>query len=73
LIQTGGAGGTDCSIVTDPCNMDYIGLFLYNCTQGNVFQLDRQIVFSNNPGGNLIVEVTDGTNFYTQTITGHHH
>lgn len=70
LIQTGGSGGTDCTIVTDPCNIDYIGLLQYNCTQGNIFQLDGQIVFSNNPGGNLIVEVTDGTNFYTQTING---
>jgi gliding motility-associated-like protein len=71
LIQTGGTGGTDCSIVTpDPCFMSYLGISSSACLSGSVYEINGQVVFSDNPGGNLIIEVSNGVTTYTQTIPG---
>ncbi len=71
LTQTSGTGATDCSIVsTTPCFMNYLGINISACQSGSVYQIDGQVVFSDNPGGNLIIEVTDGVNTYTQVVTG---
>lgn len=71
LVQVGGTGGTDCSIVSvTPCNMEYLGIVISACQSGSVYQIDGQVVFTDNPGGNLIIEVTDGVNTFTQIIPG---
>lgn len=71
LLQTGGLGSTDCSIITPfPCNIDALNAVINPCDPDNTFSISGDFSYTNNPGvGALIVEVDNGTGTFTQTFS----
>jgi len=64
LTQTGGAGATDCSIVTNPCAMSSLTASLTNCYNSPTLSYDigGTVTYSDPPTtGQLIVEDCFGT------------
>lgn len=68
---------TVCFTVLDPsdpacpqCFMTSLNASIGACEAGSVFTVTGDFTFDNNPGGNIIVEVTNASGTYTETITG---
>jgi gliding motility-associated-like protein len=68
LTQTGGTGGTDCSILPN-CIMTSIDAIIGSCQPTNTFSVTGTFTYDNSPtSGTVNVQVTNGSGTYTQTF-----
>lgn len=68
LTQTGGSGGTDCSIVPD-CIMTSLNATIGTCQPNNTFAVTGTFTYDDSPTtGTVSVQVTNGSGTYTQTF-----
>ena len=68
LTQTGGSGGTDCSILPN-CIMSSLNATIGSCQPNNTFAVTGTFTYDNSPTtGSVSVQVTNGSGTYTQTF-----
>jgi len=69
LTQTGGTGGTDCSIL-NPCAITQLNANIGSCqSSNNTFNVSGTFSFSNSPStGSCVVSVTNSSGTYSQSF-----